>query len=219
MRPPPLNPPSPQVVEAGISDAGGAPNGATAFWPYHSRLRLQEAPAGAGLSSRALLLFGGLDAYVPTTRKSARVTGAVLNLTVANAGGAPLAAQALVLRQAWVGTNTSGAGPERSLGWAFRQPNPSKPATGRAQKWPAPGGWSKAPRAGDVIRFTIPPAGGASEVTVQLPSALVKAWAASKGRSNFGLLLRLEPGSVGSADIVSSGSPDEAARPALRVEF
>lgn len=71
------HPACPQTMEAGISSQGLSPtqpNGLTTFWPNHTSRRLMEAPPST-FSSRALLRFGGLDAYVPQVKPGFRVEG------------------------------------------------------------------------------------------------------------------------------------------------
>ena len=73
-----------QEVDAAISTDGAtkkAPNGATNFWP-NKELLLQEASGGgAAYSSRALLRFGGVGAFVPP---GATMTSVQLAITCTN---------------------------------------------------------------------------------------------------------------------------------------
>ena len=94
--------------------------------PRRPPARAPPHPAGRGYSSRALLLFGGLEAFVPSKRTT--LDAVTLNVTINNTGGAAVVVEGMLLKQAWKGTDESGA--ERSLGWVYRRPHPTKPTSG-----------------------------------------------------------------------------------------
>ena len=70
------------------------------------------------------------------------------------------------------------------------RPTATPRPTRRAAPWTQPGGWADC-AANSTWSFTVPTASsGAVRVSLPLPAALVKAWAASGGDTNYGLLFK-----------------------------